>query len=342
MGSTALSPLEQLGQSVGQGQTQPPSTPSQSQLSPLEQLGQSVNSDVNNSSDDTEIPSTTTGFEASGQMAPKAAVQEGLKNQALGTAATLGLGTGVSAAADVLSPTIATILGMGGTVAEQAEKKLVDTVGDAAEKLGLERPDVDSFHESVANLASQLKQRAQTAYQQLDEQIPGFQELRDKIQQYQQAYKLQAKLDPEKAESIKKTLDTAKQTMSSMLEKGQQDVWDNADRDWQQYRSLQQVLSKTARSAEDLTSDELTNVNKLKSGLQSVQNATRGGNPVDYLKRAFPEHADQINTIVQEASDKLNKIQANKETALHILKWMGLGGAAYEGAKALTGSSGGK
>jgi hypothetical protein len=50
MGGTALSPLEQLGQSVGQGsQTATPSQ--QSQLSPLEQLGQSVNATPSGPSD---------------------------------------------------------------------------------------------------------------------------------------------------------------------------------------------------------------------------------------------------------------------------------------------------
>jgi hypothetical protein len=60
MGATALSPLEQLGQSVGQSQpTQQPTAPSQSQLSPLEQLGQSVNPNTNNSSDPSQSGQVT-------------------------------------------------------------------------------------------------------------------------------------------------------------------------------------------------------------------------------------------------------------------------------------------
>jgi hypothetical protein len=52
---------------------------------------------VSRPEEEAEIPSTTTGFEASGQMAPKSAVDAGLKAQALGTGAILGAGIGIPA-----------------------------------------------------------------------------------------------------------------------------------------------------------------------------------------------------------------------------------------------------
>jgi hypothetical protein len=221
-------------------------------------------------------------------------------------------------------------------IPKQTESQLVETVGDAAEHAGLDRPTTNTFQGSVTDLANQFKQRAQSAYQALDDAAPGFQEARDKIAQLTKAYKTQLNLDPSKADEIEGMLNTAKSTISDLLDDGQTAQWKAADQDWTRYKSLNTVLGKTAKSAEDLTNDALTNVGKLSSGVQSLQNTMKSGNPIDMLYRAFPEHAGDISNIVQQAT----KLTSQSQTAKTVLKWLGAsaatavgGGALYEAGK---------
>jgi len=242
-------------------------------------------------------------------------------NAASKTASTVS--NAASKTAESVSNAAQAVKGVFTNIPKQTESQLVETVGDAAEQAGLTRPEADTFQGSVGELADQFKQRAQNVYQALDDAAPGFQETRDKIAQLTKAYKTQLNLDPEKASEIEASLNQAKENMSDLLDDGQTAQWKAADQDWTRYRSLQQVLGKTAKSAEDLTNDALTNVDKLKSGFSSLSNTMKGGNPVDMLYRAFPEHAGDLSAIVQQAT----KLTDQSQTASKILHWLGYGAA---------------
>jgi hypothetical protein len=227
-------------------------------------------------------------------------------------------------------------------IPKETESKLVSAIGDAAENSGFERGEASTLKDAVSNLADNFKSRAQGVYQQLDEDAPGFQELKDKIANLKSAYKQQLNFDPTKADEIAGTLKSAEANMADLLDDGQRARWSQADQDWSRYKALQQVQGKANRAASDLTSDELQDVGSLHSGVRSLTNATRKGAPIDVLAKAFGDDAASIRQIVQDASD----IKSNTQAAKLFLKWAGyaspvVGGAIYGGSKlagALSGS----
>lgn len=203
----------------------------------------------------------------------------------------------------------------------KTESNLVDAVGDAAENAGFERGNSDTLKDAVADLAGKFKGRAQGVYKQLDSEAPGFQELRDKIGQLTQAFKTQQNLDPEKASEIKSILDTAQSSMDSLLDEGQKARWKLADQDWTRFKALQRVQGKANAAASDLTSPELQDVGKLQSGVRSLTNTTRKGEPLDLLARAFGEDAGKIRQVIQEGANMTSNSQAAKQ----FLKWAAIG-----------------
>jgi hypothetical protein len=213
----------------------------------------------------------------------------------------------------------------------KVESKLLATLSDLADTEGLTAPTATNIKEAIPQLADQFKQRAQGVYQKLDEAAPGFQDLKDKIAQYTQAVKANLHTDPNKADELASSLQSAKTAMSELLDDGQKAEWKAADQDWSRYKALQTVSSKTSKSAEDLTDPALTSVDKLGSATQQLTNSVRKGNPIDLLSKAFgPDHAGEIRAAVQEGLDMASHSQAAKQ----FLKWAAystpvIGGLAY-------------
>jgi hypothetical protein len=67
---------------------------------------------------------------------------------------------------------------------------------------------------------------------------------------------------------------------------------------------------KAKNAATDLTSSRVTDVNRLKSGMQAMSNATRKGTPTNLLSRAFGEDAEALKAIVQKGSEMLDDKEA--------------------------------
>jgi len=235
-----------------------------------------------------------------------------------------------NATAKVAKPIIDKAVALVTNIPKATESKLVDAIGDIAESNGFARSeDADTIVEATKHLATSLQQRAQAAYQALDESAPGFQELRDTIQKESQAVKAQQALDPEKASSIAKSLSDHQSQMDELLSDDQKAAWQNADKDYSQFKALQRFVGKANASATDLTSDALTDVNRLKSGMQSLGNVSRKGTPTDVLARGFgDEGAATLRQITQDAS----KQTADKAAAKTALKWgSGVAGAGVTG-----------
>lgn len=227
-------------------------------------------------------------------------------------------------------------------IPKQTESKLVDAIGDAAENAGFERGDSSTLKDAVSDLANNFKSRAQDVYQKLDEEAPGFQELKDKIGQLKSAYKTQLNLDPMKADEIAGTLKQAQSNMADLLDEGQQARWKQADQDWSRYSALQEVQGVANKAASDLTSNALQDVNKLHSGVTSLSSKMRSGKPIDVLAKAFGDDAGNIRDIVQDAADT----KSNTQAAKLFLKWAaGAAGAGYaveRGGSALADALSGK
>jgi hypothetical protein len=258
----------------------------------------------------------------------------GVIGQALLPEAVRGAGKGISAVAEGTGKVASGIKGLVSDIPGNVESKLVSTIGDAAESAGLERPQATTLKESVSDLGNKFKARAQTVYEELDSEAPGFQSLRDKIGQLQKSYRVQLNLDPVKSEEIAGQLKTAQQNMDELLTPGQKAQWKMADTDYARYKAIQQFGIKTAKSAEDLTNTAVTSVDKLHSAAQGLTNATRGGNPIDMLSRAFGEHAEDIRSIIQKGTD----ITSHSQAAKQLLKWLAystpiVGGTAYGASK---------
>ena len=270
-------------------------------------------------------------------------VEKGLEAGAVGAVATpIAEGAGALAGkagkliADKAGELASGVKGMFTDIPKEAEGKLVDAIGDASENAGFDRGNSETLKDAVSDLSSNFKDRAQGVYQGLDDEAPGFQELRDKIANMKSAYKAQLNLDPAKADAIAGDLKEAQATMDDLLDGGQKARWSQADQDWSRYKALQQVQGKANRAATDLTSDELQDVDSLHSGVRSLSNATRKGNPIDVLAKAFGEDAGNIRSIVQDASD----LKSNTQAAKLFLKWAAIGSpVAYgvvKGGTALT------
>ncbi len=198
------------------------------------------------------------------------------------------------------------------------ESGLVDAIGDAAEHSGFERSDAKTLKAAVSDLADNFKSRAQDVYQQLDEDAPGFQELRDKIAQQTKAYRVQLNLDPAKASEIEAQLTESKARLNDLLSDEQKSRWQTADKDWSRYRALQQVQGK-ANAATDLTSDELSDVSRLHAGVKSLTNKVQRGVPTDVISKAFGDDAQQIKAAVQKGINSTDEAH----TAKQFLKWAG-------------------
>jgi hypothetical protein len=227
-------------------------------------------------------------------------------------------------AAEAVSNTASGLKNLATDIPAETESNLVKAIGDSAENNGFARSDVSTLKDAVSDLSDKFKGRAQSVYQALDSEAPGFQELRDKIGNLQKAYKAQLNLDPDKAADIGSSLSDAKDSMANLLDEGQTARWKQADQDWSRYKALQQVQGKANAAATDLTSDELQDVAKLKSGVQSLGNMKRAGNPIDMLSRAFGDDAGNIRQIVQKSANTASNVQA----AQQFLKWAGLVGGA--------------
>lgn len=187
-------------------------------------------------------------------------------------------------------------------IPKQTESKVINAIGNFAEDSGFERGEADTLKGAVSDLASKFQQRAQSVYKELDEDAPGFQELRDKIGSLKTAYRV----DPAKANEIGAELKTAQENMDNLLDPGQRAQWKIADSDYARYKALQRVQGKASNAATDLTSDALQDVGKLQSGMQALGNRMSRGNPIDVLHRAFGDDAGAIREIVQDAANLLS------------------------------------
>ncbi len=221
-------------------------------------------------------------------------------------------------------------------IPKDVEEKLVDALGDIAEKSGFERSGTaDSVVDATKHLMTSFQQRAKSAYDALDKAAPGFQELRQTIANQEQAVRAQSALDPAKASEIAEELAANKDKMAELLTDEQRAAWKSADSDYGRFKTLQRFFVKAKGAATDLTSPELTDVNRLKTGMRSMENATRKGTPTDLLSHAFGEGAETLKSIVQRGSE----MTADKEAAQKLLKWivpsLGLAGAGYAGLKHL-------
>jgi flagellar motility protein MotE (MotC chaperone) len=266
---------------------------------------------------------------------------EGLLNDAAGAAAkaTDAVGNAASAVKSAAAPVVQKVADVASglknvltDIPKETESNLVDAIGDAAENSGFDRSDTAAtLKDAVSDLSDKFRGRAQSAYQALDDEAPGFQELRDKIGQLKSAYKVQANMDPSKADEIASTLKDAQSTMSDLLDQGQTARWKQADGDWSRYKALQQVQGKANAAATDLTSDSLNDVGKLQSGVQALSNKMgKGGNPIDIVSKAFGDDAGAIRQIVQDAVNTTSNTAAAKT----LLKWVGGGAASTAGAGA--------
>jgi hypothetical protein len=286
------------------------------------------------------------GFRAGTVTGTETAVKTGDLEKGAEAGAIGGVTGGVASAASGAAGKLATgIKGMLTDIPAATESKLVSAIGDAAENAGFERPasDVATLKDAVRDLSDKFKSRAQDVYQKLDDEAPGFQELRDKIAQESKAYKVQLNSDPTKADEIAASLNEHKSAMQDLLNDGQRAQWQQADADWSRFKALQRVQGKANAAATDLTSDELQDVNKLQSGAQSLANTTRGGHPIDLLAKAFGDDAGNIRKIVQEGANLASHSQAAKL----FLKWAVpatgvVGAAAYGGHKAISKALGGE
>ncbi len=145
------------------------------------------------------------------------------------------------------------------------------------------------------------------------------------MQQEAQAWRVQKALDPEKADTVAKSLAHHQSQMSDLLSDDQQDAWQAADKDYGQYKALQKFVGKANASATDLTSDSLTDVGKLKSGMQTLGNVSRKGTPTDVLARGFGDDgAEQLRQVVQDASDNQATRNAVKK-ATYAAPFIGAG-----------------
>jgi hypothetical protein len=246
---------------------------------------------------------------------------------ALEQGAVTGVGGGaVEAASGVLPKIAGTAKTITSDVPADTESKLVNAVGDIAEKAGFERSDASTLKEATDHLATSYQQRAATAYKQLDDAAPGFQELKDKIAQGMKAVRAQQQIDPDRAAEIARDLEKNKSAMEDLLSPEQKQQWVDADADWSKYKALQTVKGKVNAAATDLTSNALQDVSKLKSGMQSLANRTVKGTPVDVLQRAFGNDANTLKNIVQSGA----KTAEAKSDALNYL-YGALKGAAIVG-----------
>lgn len=221
-------------------------------------------------------------------------------------------------------------------IPKETEEKLVEALGDIAEKSGFERADTaDNVVDATKHLMTSFQQRAKAAYDALDKAAPGFQELRETIANQERAVKAQSALDPAKASEIAEELAANRDKMTELLNDEQRAAWKSADSDYGRFKALQRFFVKAKGAATDLTSPELTDVNRLKTGMRSMENATRKGTPTDMLSHAFGQGAETLKGIVQKGSEMLD----DKEAAKKLLKWivpsLGLAGAGYEAVRHL-------
>src|SRR5579864_3481268 len=214
-------------------------------------------------------------------------------------------------------------------IPKETEAKLVDAIDSIATNNGLEETGASTAREAVSDLANQYQKRAQDVYQQLDEEAPGFQELKDKIAQYEKAYKIQLNTDPSKAEEIAGDLNEAKARMfgtpansetgekavPGLINEDQQALWDKADADYSRFKALQRVQGKVNVASMDAggNTGELQGgwndkgVRQLGTGFRSLSNATRKGAPGDVLAKAFGPDADTLRDIVAEGVKTSNR-----------------------------------
>jgi hypothetical protein len=223
-------------------------------------------------------------------------------------------------------------------IPKETEGKLVEALGDIAEKSGFERSGTaDTIVDATKHLMSSFQQRAKAAYDALDTAAPGFQELRETIANQERAVKAQSALDPSRAQEIAEELAANKDKMSQLLTDEQKAAWQAADGDYSRFKALERFFVKAKNAATNLTSPELTDVNRLKTGMKTLENTTRQGTPTNLLSRAFGEGAETLKGIVQTGSEMLD----DKEAAKRLLKWiipsLGLAGAGYAGVKHLLG-----
>jgi hypothetical protein len=276
-----------------------------------------------------------------------------------GDAGEIEKGAALGAAGEAAAPVVKGALGVIGKGAEsvaskakalitdvpaETESKLVGALADIADKNGLEMPeDTSTARDAVKSLADGYQGRAQGVYSQLDKDVPGFQDLREEMLDSQKQARALSQIDPVKSKEAAATADDLRDKMTSLLSDDQKTAWQNADADYTRYKALQRVQGKVNRAGEDLTSDELTNASTLQSGFRSLANSTKNSRPIDYIRRAFGDDADDVLQIVQEGANLANERQA----AMKLVGWLGAGsvtaaGIEYAGHKLGKALSGGE
>jgi hypothetical protein len=253
-----------------------------------------------------------------------------------GEVAAEGAGRATSAVGRAGSAVVNKVKPLVTDIPKETEEKLVSALGDIAEKSGFERSGTaDSVVDATKHLMSSFQQRARAAYDALDKAAPGFQELRDTIANQERAVRAQSAVDPARAKDIAEELAANKDKMSQLLTDEQKATWGAADADYSRFKALERFFVKAKNAATNLTSPELTDVNRLKTGMKSMENVSRQGSPTDMLSRAFGEHTQGLKAIVQKGSEMLD----DKEAAKTLLKWiapsLGLAGAGYEALRHL-------
>jgi hypothetical protein len=254
----------------------------------------------------------------------------------VGEVAAEGAGKAASAAGRAGSAVIDKVKPLVTDIPKATEGKLVDALGDIAEKSGFERSDTaDTVVDATKHLMTSFQQRAKAAYDALDKAAPGFQELRETIANQERAVKAQSAVDPAKAKDIAEELAANKDKMGRLLTDDQQAAWKAADGDYSRFKSLEKFFVKAKNAATNLTSSDLTDVNRLKTGMKSMENASRQGTPTNILSRAFGEDAETLKGIVQKGSDMVNDKEAAKKLIHWLVPSLGLAGAGYEAIKHL-------
>jgi hypothetical protein len=253
-----------------------------------------------------------------------------------GEVAAEGAGRATSAAGRAGSAVVNKVKPLVTDIPKATEEKLVEALGDIAEKSGFQRSGTaDTVIDATKHLMSSFQGRAKAAYDALDKAAPGFQELRETIANQERAVRAQSAVDPSRAKEIAEELAANKDKMSQILTDEQKAAWQAADGDYSRFKALERFFVKAKTAATNLTSPELTDVNKLKTGMRAMENASRQGTPTNMLSRAFGEGAETLKGIVQKGSEMLD----DKEAAKTLLKWiapsLGLAGAGYEALRHL-------
>jgi hypothetical protein len=253
-----------------------------------------------------------------------------------GDTAEIEKGAALGAAGEVGSAVTGKVLGKVASKAKalltdvpgETESKLVDALGNIAEKNGLEMPEgTETARDAVKSLADGYQGRAQSVYSQLDKDIPGFQDLREEMLNSQKQARALSQVDPEKADAARATADELRGKLSDLLNDDQKASWEPADSDYTRYKALQRVQGKVTAAGQDLTSDELTNASRLQSGFRSLANATKNSRPMDYIRRAFGDDTDDVLKVVQEGAN----LASERQAALKLVGWLGGGAATAAG-----------